>query len=318
MFQSNESAGAKAVAITSALVLAGSLLCSIDSSLGYPNAFRSSADPTWTDRPVAASIPVLSAPIKFSAQATPSNFEMTAGTPVMYLSFTYDQTAIMRRASLELPDKFSLRPVERRTEAQKDIASERSKRPIALYNLRRKLETSGQRISFDRPSLAPMAFVRFCIKYPRDCEIRHMAFRPRPVVLSPTQKAELAKVNHAVNRAITSQVNGNGVMQEEWLISPREGDCNDYAVTKRHELLVRGWPSRSLLLTEVVIPSGEHHLVLLVRTRDGDLVLDNLNPNIRLVSQVHYQWVRAQQEQNPKFWSTIDLAHAPRVAMNAD
>jgi predicted transglutaminase-like cysteine proteinase len=236
----------------------------------------------------------------------------------MYLSFPYDQTVIMRRASLELPDKFSLVPFEGRTEAQKDIASERAKRPIVLYDLQRKLETSGQRISFDRPSLAPMAFVRFCIKYPRDCEIRHMAFRPRPVVLSQAQKAELAKVNHAVNRAITPQANGNGVMQEEWLISPREGDCNDYAVTKRHELLVRGWPSRSLLLTEVVIPSGEHHLVLVVRTRDGDLVLDNLNPNIRLVSQVRYQWVRAQQEPNPKFWSTIGLAHAPRVAMNAD
>ena len=317
MFQSNGSAGAKAVAITAALVLAGSFLCSIDNSLGYPRAVRNSADPTWTDRSGAASIPVLSAPIKFSSQATSSNFEMTAGTPVMYLSFPYDQTAIMRRASLELPDKFSLMPFERRTDVEKKLASERSRR-LALYNLRRKLETSGQRIRFNRPSLAPMAFVRFCMKYPRDCEIRHMAFRPRPVVLSPTQKAELAKVNHAVNRAIMPQANGNGVMQEEWLISPREGDCNDYAVTKRHELLVRGWPSRSLLLTEVVIPSGEHHLVLVVRTRDGDWVLDNLNPNIRLVSQVHYQWVRAQQEQNPTFWSTIHLAHAPRVAMNAD
>ena len=113
------------------------------------------------------------------------------------------------------------------------------------------------------------------------------------------------------------QANNNGVMQEEWLVSPREGDCNDYAVTKRHELLARGWPSRSLLLTEVVIPSGEHHLVLVVRTREDDFVLDNLNPNIRPVSQVPYQWVRAQQEKNPKFWSTINVTRASRVAMNA-
>jgi predicted transglutaminase-like cysteine proteinase len=37
----------------------------------------------------------------------------------------------------------------------------------------------------------------------------------------------------------------------------------------------------SLLLAQVVIPSGEHHLVLLVRTRESDLVLDNLAENVR-------------------------------------
>jgi predicted transglutaminase-like cysteine proteinase len=58
--------------------------------------------------------------------------------------------------------------------------------------------------------------------------------------------------------------------------------------------------------------------VLVVRTRDEDLVLDNLNANVRPVSQVHYQWVRAQQQKNPKFWSTISVARATRVAANAN
>lgn len=172
------------------------------------------------------------------------------------------------------------------------------------------------RINFGTAALAPMAFIRFCMKYPRDCEIRRMAFRRRPVALTAVRKAELVVVNRDVNRAIRPRANNDGVMQEEWLVSPREGDCNDYAVTKRHELLARGWPSRSLLLSEVAIPSGEHHLVLVVRTREGDFVLDNMNANVRPVSQVPYQWIRAQQQKNPRFWSAINVIHAARVAMS--
>ncbi|WWE91844.1 transglutaminase-like cysteine peptidase [Bradyrhizobium symbiodeficiens] len=83
------------------------------------------------------------------------------------------------------------------------------------------------------------------------------------------------------------------------------GDCNDYAVTKRHALLERGWPARALLLAEVVTGSGEHHLILVVRTRSGDVVVDNLNANVRPWSKTNYQWVRMQSPQNPQFWSKV-------------
>jgi predicted transglutaminase-like cysteine proteinase len=99
------------------------------------------------------------------------------------------------------------------------------------------------------------------------------------------------------------------VTQEEWLLSPRAGDCNDYAVSKRHRLIARGWPSRSLLLTEVVLSSGKHHLVLVVRTREDDFILDNLADDIRPVSQGRYKWFRGQQEKNPKLWSIVSVNH---------
>jgi predicted transglutaminase-like cysteine proteinase len=89
------------------------------------------------------------------------------------------------------------------------------------------------------------------------------------------------------------------------LISPKAGDCHDYAVTKRHELMAQGWPARSLLLSEVETSWGEHHLVLVVRTSEGDLVADNLNGNIRNWSKTPYQWVRIQSPANPTFWSTV-------------
>ena len=42
-----------------------------------------------------------------------------------------------------------------------------------------------------------------------------------------------------------------------------------------------GFPSRALLLAEVVTSWGEHHLVLVVRTKEGDFVADSLHPRVR-------------------------------------
>jgi predicted transglutaminase-like cysteine proteinase len=50
---------------------------------------------------------------------------------------------------------------------------------------------------------------------------------------------------------------------------------------------------------------GEHHLVLVVRTRSGDLVLDNMTRSVRPWSRVPYRWVRIQTPKNPNYWATI-------------
>jgi predicted transglutaminase-like cysteine proteinase len=184
-----------------------------------------------------------------------------------------------------------------------------------FYGLPRALKGQIDRLSFDVPSLAPMAFTRFCFQYPDECRAR-LTFRPRKIALTPERWADLVSVTRDVNRAIVPQRNDGGILAEEWLLSPRAGDCNDYAVTKRHELLVRGWPSRSLVLTEVVVPSGEHHLVLVVRTGDGDFVLDNLTSAVRSVSKTPYRWVRAQSPRNPKFWSMIRVTTSPASLAN--
>jgi predicted transglutaminase-like cysteine proteinase len=239
-------------------------------------------------------------------------FNAAAGSSINYLLFPYDLTAAIQSNSFNIsPPVTTISSLKRETDSraiQSTAQRETFYRPLT--------ETEPARINFGTATLAPMAFIRFCIKYPRDCETRHMAFRPHPVALNAARKAELDAVNRDVNRAIRPRANDGGVMQEEWLVSPREGDCNDYAVTKRHQLLARGWPSRSLLLSEVAISSGEHHLVLIVQTRDGDFLLDNLNATVLPVSQVAYQWIRAQQQKNPRFWSAINVTRVARVAMS--
>jgi predicted transglutaminase-like cysteine proteinase len=162
-----------------------------------------------------------------------------------------------------------------------------------------------ERIQFNTPVLAPFAHTKHCVQYPSECQVHRMAFRGGKLALTPQRLADLTAVNAQVNRSIRPEPNLAGVLGEEWLIAPRTGDCNDYAVTKRHELLSRGWPSRALLLAEVVTHWGEHHLVLVVRTREGDLVADNLNANIRPWFRTQYQWVRIQTPRNPTYWASV-------------
>jgi predicted transglutaminase-like cysteine proteinase len=45
--------------------------------------------------------------------------------------------------------------------------------------------------------------------------------------------------------------------------------------------------------------------VLVVRTREGDLVADNLTKTIRRWTKSGYQWLRMQSPVNLIFWSTV-------------
>jgi predicted transglutaminase-like cysteine proteinase len=166
------------------------------------------------------------------------------------------------------------------------------------------LQAMPGHIELGRPTLAPFAHTVFCLRYEAECRSSRL-FRGGPVRLTEERWAELQEINRGINMAIAPVRNELGLAGEEWIINPDRGDCNDYAVSKRHELLKRGWPARALLLSEVVISSGEHHLVLLVRTRSGDFILDNLRPQIKLWSQAQYRWVRAQIPGHGGLWATI-------------
>src|SRR5579872_840965 len=185
----------------------------------------------------------------------------------------------------------------------------------AFFSFPMALKHQVDRIAFSTPTLPPMAHTLFCARYRADCENQGGDFRRRNIALTLDRWNELNVINREVNRDIVPQPNMGGVATEQWIIAPTAGDCNDYAVTKRHALLARGWPSRALLLSEVIVPSGEHHLVLLVRTKDVDLVLDNLTQSIRpLTLAAHlYRWVRVQSPHNPKYWTSVTVPGAVRM-----
>ena len=167
-----------------------------------------------------------------------------------------------------------------------------------------------QSIRFDVPTLAPMVFTQFCLKYANECKPQRLLFRGGRMRLTDRRRAELENVNRGVNSSILPERNSNGLVGEKWLLDPAYGDCNDYAVTKRHQLIAKGWPARAVLLSEVVTVSGEHHLVTVVRVHGGDLVLDNLTDHIMPWFQTPYQWLRIQTPKNPIYWASVSGQNA--------
>lgn len=174
----------------------------------------------------------------------------------------------------------------------------------ALLAMPRVPQADIAHIELGRPALPPLTYTMFCLRYETECRPQR-SFRGGPMRLTEKRWADLREINRTVNLAIEPARNKFGLVGEMWTINPSRGDCNDYAVSKRHELLRRGWPARVLLLSEVVLSSGEHHLVLLVRTRSGDLVLDNLTPQIQPWSRTPYRWVRVQSPGRDRLWAIV-------------
>lgn len=149
-------------------------------------------------------------------------------------------------------------------------------------------------------ALAPIPFVRFCMSNPAECagdgRIGHIA-------LDAAAWQELNEINNAVNQRISPNYAQAGRL--EWSLGTAYGDCNDYAVQKRHELLSRGWPASALSLAVVTTALGEGHLVLTVRTDRGDIVLDNLRSRIVAWNSTGYRFSKRQSASQPNYWVEV-------------
>src|ERR1700688_636507 len=100
------------------------------------------------------------------------------------------------------------------------------------------------------PTLAPFQHVRFCLRYPSDCKSNPT--ENERIDLDAQTTELLMRVNHSVNMSIIPTPKSYGPnLGDGWTIAPDMGDCNDYAVTKRHELLENGLPSKALRLSVV-------------------------------------------------------------------
>jgi len=162
------------------------------------------------------------------------------------------------------------------------------------------------------PALAPFQHVRFCLRYPSECK-SNPADHDR-IDLNADNVELLKRVNRDVNATIVSTVKSHGPdFGDSWTIAPSMGDCNDYAVTKRHELLRSGLPAKALRLSAVKTSSGVGHLVLVVVTTKGELVLDNLTDAILPWQSTDYRWLKIQSASDARFWFTV-RAPGPSVS----
>jgi predicted transglutaminase-like cysteine proteinase len=154
------------------------------------------------------------------------------------------------------------------------------------------------------PTLAPFQHVRFCLRYPSDCKSDPAA--NERVELNAEITELLKRINHAVNMSIIPTPKSYGSnLGDGWTIAPDAGDCNDYAVTKRHALLESGLPSKALRLSVVKTATGIGHLVLVVATTKGDIVMDNLTEAIRPWQTTGYHWLKIQSAADSRFWFEV-------------
>lgn len=164
----------------------------------------------------------------------------------------------------------------------------------------------GTEMELKGKGFGPPAFRSFCNHYASLCNTRSGA---KVVQLTGEKRKQLQAVNMSVNSSIRQQsdMQTNGV-DDLWTVPTKAGDCEDFAILKKRELMRRGWPAASLLLTVARLPfSNEGHVVLTARTSDGDLILDSRSNSVRDWSSTSYRYY-ARQSQTSAGWERIGRA----------
>jgi predicted transglutaminase-like cysteine proteinase len=151
----------------------------------------------------------------------------------------------------------------------------------------------------------PYGFVQFCQAFPVQCA--GGGLEDHRFLATPERLSELDEINRSINRAIAPATDAElyGI-SEFWTLPVGKGDCEDYALLKRHVLLQRGWPTSALLLTVVRDEQGEGHAVLTARTAQGDFILDNKVDAVKLWHRTPYQFVMRQSYLSPRVWMALD------------
>jgi predicted transglutaminase-like cysteine proteinase len=70
--------------------------------------------------------------------------------------------------------------------------------------------------------------------------------------------------------------------------------------------MAKGWPAAALLITVVRQTNGDGHAVLTVTSNRGDLVLDNLDPQVRLWSETSYRYLKRQSQYDTGLWVAVE------------
>jgi len=155
------------------------------------------------------------------------------------------------------------------------------------------------------PTLPPFGFVKFCERNPIEC--RQGPLEETRFDGNAARFKELDEINRQVNQMIEPATDLEIYGQTEyWTLPTTRGDCEDYALLKRHILMERGWPASALLMTVVRDEKNEGHAVLTARTAQGDFILDNKVDDLRPWHNTPYAYVMRQSYIDPKVWVSLD------------
>ncbi|NRG17906.1 transglutaminase-like cysteine peptidase [Rhizobiales bacterium] len=160
---------------------------------------------------------------------------------------------------------------------------------------------AAQVLKIQKSAKAPRGFAAVCGRYRWACSSRGGQ-------VSDARKLELArKINSSVNRSVRSATDAALYGREEYwtLPSKGQGDCEDYSLLKMKRLIEAGVPSRDLMLATVLTDRAEHHVVLVLRTGEGDYFLDNLRGSLRTWERSGYTVVKMQNPRRKSSWGLV-------------
>ena len=147
----------------------------------------------------------------------------------------------------------------------------------------------------------PVGHAEFCKARPAECRANDRVIDAVPLTDGLWQQLQV--VNASWNAAVTPVTDADLYQVAEfWTYPNGYGDCEDYALAKRRDLINAGWPASTLLMAVVKQKNGEGHAVLLVRTDRGDLVLDNQVGSIDLWSNTPYKFIKRQSQADAGKW----------------
>jgi predicted transglutaminase-like cysteine proteinase len=156
----------------------------------------------------------------------------------------------------------------------------------------------GKIVTFDlvtrSAAITPLSMQFFCARNRSECA----GGGSSQVTMTPNLMAVLKQINSHVNRAIRPERDTADV----WELNPTSGDCEDYVLSKRSALIHQGVSSGALRIAYTHTRRGEPHAVLVVKTSEGDYVLDNLTNSIKTLRASGYN-IRSMSSPNPTRWT---------------
>lgn len=163
---------------------------------------------------------------------------------------------------------------------------------------------------------APIGWAGFCTAQPAECATGQKS--DEFITIDHEKWAQLQQINSLVNHEIQGIGDNDhygiyklGIIN--WWTYPDDGagNCNDYVILKKKLLVEAGWSRSALLLTVVLDKHNEGHLVLMARTNDGDLILDNLTDTVKNWEGTGYTFIKRQSADDQNSWVRLESGRTP-------
>lgn len=173
------------------------------------------------------------------------------------------------------------------------------------------IQTSSSRTS------VPVGHLEFCKSRPDEC--RQYDEVVPAAALNEERWQQLVAINAHHNQTIVPMTDMELYQVDEfWTYPNGYGDCEDFALIKRRDLIKAGWHPSTLMIAVVREANGNGHAVLMVRTDRGDLVLDNQDNMIRVWNETPYRFIKRQSQASAGDWVDMFDDRVQIVAANSN